>query len=55
MQLGIKNKIDPEVLIKFNNDRNLDGVYRKKLNISLANKNGWKSNMNFDAALENDH
>ena len=48
----IKNKIDPEVLIKFNNDRNLDGVYRKKLNISLANKNGWKSNMNFDAALE---
>ncbi len=48
----IKNKIDPEVLIKFNNDKNLDGVYRKKLNISLANQNGWKSNMNFDEALE---
>ena len=48
----IKNKIDPSVLIKFNKDKKLDGVYRKKLNISLANQNGWKTKMNFDEALD---
>tara|TARA_B100000965_G_C19505316_1_gene719352 strand:+ start:91 stop:1023 length:933 start_codon:yes stop_codon:yes gene_type:complete len=47
----IKNKIDPSVLIKFNKDKKLDGVYRKKLNISLANQNGWKTKMNFEDAL----
>ena len=30
----IKNKIDSEVLIKFDNNRKLDGVMRKKLNLS---------------------
>ena len=48
----IKNKIDPSVLIKFDNDKKLDGVKRKKLDISLANKNGWKSKMDFDEALD---
>ncbi len=48
----IKNKIDPSVLIKFNKDKKLDGVYRKKLNISLANQNGWKTKMNFEEALD---
>ena len=43
----IKKKIDPEVLIKFNNNKKLDGVMRKKLNLSLANQYGWKSKMNF--------
>ena len=48
----IKKKIDPEVLIKFNNDRKLDGVMRKKLNISLANQCGWKSKMNFSKVVD---
>jgi len=48
----IKNKIDPSVLIKFNKDKKLDGVYRKKLDISLANQNGWKTKMNFEEALD---
>ena len=30
----IKKKIDPNVLIKFNNVKKLDGVMRKKLNLS---------------------
>ena len=49
----IKNKIDPNVLIKFNNDKNLDGIKRKKLDISLATKYGWTSKMNFNTALDN--
>ena len=48
----IKNKIDPSVLIKFDNNRKLDGVMRKKLDISLANQNGWKTKMNFDESIE---
>ena len=48
----IKKKIDPEVFIKFNNDKKLDGVMRKKLNISLANQYGWKSKMNFSKVLD---
>ena len=39
----VKKKIDPEVKIKFNNDKKIDGVMRKKLNLSLANSYGWKS------------
>ena len=49
----IKKKIDPSVKIKFDNNIKLDGVKRKKLNISLANQNGWKSKMNFSKALDN--
>ena len=48
----IKKKIDPEVLIKFNNNEKLNGVMRKKLNLNLANSYGWKSKMNFSKALD---
>ena len=48
----IKKKIDPSVKIKFDNNIKLDGVKRKKLNISLAKKNGWKAKMNFSKGLE---
>ena len=50
--IKIKNKIDPNVLIKFDNNIKLDGVKRKKLDISLATKNGWKPKMNFSKALD---
>ena len=43
----IKKNIDPNIKIKFDNNKKMDGVKRKKLNISLANKYGWKSKMNF--------
>ena len=48
----IRKKIDPKVLIKFNNEKKLDGVMRKKLNLSLANSYGWKSKMNFMRVLD---
>jgi len=48
----IKNKIDPSVIIIFDNNKNLDGVKRKKLDISVAKKNGWKTKMNFSEALD---
>ena len=48
----IKNKIDSEVMIKFDNNKKLDGVMRKKLNLSLADSHGWKSKMNFSKALD---
>ena len=48
----IKNKIDPSVMITFDNNKNLDGVKRKKLDISVAKKNGWKTKMNFSEALD---
>ena len=48
----IKKKIDPDVIIKFNNDKNLDGVMRKKLNFTLAKSYGWKSKMNFSKDLD---
>ena len=47
----VKEIIDPSVSIKFNNDKKIDGVKRKKLDISLANKYGWKTKMNFLEAL----
>ena len=48
----IKKKIDPDVLIKFDKKKKLDGVMRKKLNLTLANSYGWKSKMNFSKALD---
>ena len=48
----IKKKIDPNVIIRFDNNRKLDGVKRKKLNTSLANLYGWRSKMNFSKALD---
>lgn len=50
--IKIKNKIDPNVLIKFDNNIKLDGVKRKKLDISLATQYGWKAKMNFSKALD---
>ena len=47
----VKEIIDPSVSIKFNNNKKIDGVKRKKLDISLANKYGWKTKMNFLEAL----
>jgi len=48
----VKNKIDSEVLIKFDNNIKLDGVKRKKLDISLATRYGWRAKMNFSNALD---
>ena len=49
----IREKIDNSVLIKFdNNNKKLDGVKRKKLNVSLANQYGWTSDMNFSNVLD---
>ena len=48
----VKEKIDTSVNIKFDNNKKLDGVKRKKLDTSLAHKYGWKSKMNFDETLE---
>ena len=48
----IKKKIDPEISIEFNNDKKLDGVMRKKLNLDLAKSYRWKSKMNFSKALD---
>ena len=48
----IKKKIDTDVLIKFNNNKKLDGVFRKKLDLNLANTYGWRSKMNFSNALD---
>ncbi len=50
--IKIKNKIDPTVLIKFDNNKKIDGVKRKKLDTSLAKKDGWTSKMNFNTALD---
>ena len=52
MHLKIRNKIDKNVLIKFDNNKKLDGVKRKKLNISLATHYGWKAKMDFSKALD---
>ena len=48
----VKNKIDPKVLIEFDNNIKLDGVKRKKLDTSLAARFGWKAKMNFSKALD---
>ena len=48
----IKKKIDPKISIEFNNDKKLDGVMRKKLNLDLAKSYRWKSKMNFSKALD---
>ena len=47
----IKRKIDSRVLVKFDNNKKIDGVKRKKLDITLANQYGWKAKMNFSKVL----
>ncbi len=48
----IKNKIDPSLKIEFDNNSKLDGVKRKKLDVSIANKYGWNTKMNFSEAID---
>ena len=50
--LKVKKKIDSKVLTKFDNNIKLDGVKRKKLDISLAARYGWRAKMNFSKALD---
>ena len=50
--IKIKNKIDPTVSIKFDNNKKVDGVKRKKLDLSLAKRYGWKTKMDFSKALD---
>ena len=50
--LKVKKKIDSKVLIKFDNNIKLDGVKRKKLDISRAAQYGWRAKMNFSKALD---
>ena len=47
----VKNIIDPTVKIEFDKDIKLDGIKRKKLDTSLATRNGWKAEMNFSKSL----
>ena len=48
----VKRKIDSRVLVKFDNNKKIDGVKRKKLDITLANQYGWKAKMNFSKVLD---
>ena len=48
----VRSKIDNSVIIKFDNNKKLDGVKRKKLDTTLARKYGWKNKMKFDETLE---
>jgi GDP-L-fucose synthase len=41
-----------KIKVKFNNDKKLNGVMRKKLNLSLAKKYGWKYKTPFDDAIK---
>ena len=41
-----------KIKVKFNNDKRLNGVMRKKLDLSLAKKYGWKYNTKFDDAIK---
>ena len=47
----VKNINDPTVKIEFDKDIKLDGIKRKKLDTSLATRNGWKAEMNFSKSL----
>ena len=47
----VKNIIDPTVKVEFDKDIKLDGIKRKKLDTSLATRNGWKAEMNFSKSL----
>ena len=50
--IKIKNKIDPTVEIRFDNNKKVDGVKRKKLDVSLAKRCGWKAKIGFLKALD---
>tara|TARA_B100000787_G_scaffold157200_1_gene133823 strand:+ start:1648 stop:2595 length:948 start_codon:yes stop_codon:yes gene_type:complete len=40
------------IKIKFNNDKKLNGVMRKKLDLSIAKKYGWKYKIKFEDAIQ---
>ena len=41
-----------KIKVKFNNDKRLNGVMRKKLDLTLAKKYGWKYKTSFDDAIK---
>jgi len=41
-----------KIKVKFNNDKKLNGVMRKKLDLSLAKKYGWKYKVQFKDAIK---
>ena len=41
-----------KIKVKFNNDKKLNGVMRKKLDLSLAKKYGWKYKTSFDDGIK---
>ena len=48
----IKNIIDPKVIIKFDNNKNLDGMESKVLDTGIAQSYGWLPEINFDSAIK---
>ena len=48
---NIINILKLKIKVKFNNDKRLNGVVRKKLDLSLAKKYGWKYKTSFDDAI----
>jgi len=47
----IKKQIYPSLEIKFDNNKKMDGVKRKIMDSSIANKYGWKSKININDAI----
>ena len=52
-KISTKIGLIKNLIPKFDNNKKVDGVKRKKLNISLANRHGWKTKMDFSEALGN--
>ena len=48
----IKNIIYPDLNIKFNKDKSLDGVKRKLLDCSIAQSFGWKPKIKISEGIE---
>ena len=48
----VKKKIGANILIKFDNNKVMDGTPRKILDCSLARSYGWKKKVSFDKGLE---
>ena len=48
---SIIKTLELKIKVKFNNDKRLNGVMRKKLDLSLAKKYGWKYKTSFDDAI----
>ena len=48
----VKNIIYPNLIVKFNNDKSLDGVKRKLLDCSAAKSYGWKPKIKISRGIE---